>query len=40
MDTLGFEPGDNPLLLPVTVPTLSPLPIQVPNSIKVKKFYL
>ena len=37
MVPLGFEPGENPL--PVPVPTLSPWPIQVPKWIKVKKFF-
>ena len=37
MVPLGFEPGENPL--PVPVPTLSPWPIQVPKSIKEKKSF-
>ena len=37
MVPLGFEPGEN--RLPVPVPTLSPWPIQVPKSIKVKKSF-
>ena len=37
MIPLGFEPGENKL--PVSVPTPSPWPIQVPKPIKVKKSF-
>ena len=39
MVPLGFEPEENPLLVPFPVPTPSPWTIQVPNPIKVKESF-
>ena len=39
MVPLGFEPGENPSLIPVPVSTPSPWPIQVPKPIKEKKSF-